>query len=159
MPEFILSDNGSPIVSSINLVETFLDDVDVRNFLTSNNIKTLSFEPYPSNASYLGGLVETLVKQVKNMLFVSIGKKVLSYGKSCLFVQECKILINKRPIAFKSTLSDGSTDTDISCITPEKLLSGYDIPSIAVIPHLHGEADDSSYDHLNTITEKLVRCF
>ena len=156
MPEFILSDNGSPIVSSINLIKTFLDDVDVKNFLTSHNIKTLSFQPYPSNASYLGGLVESLVKQVKNMLFVSIGKKVLTYGKFCLFVQECKMLINKRPIAFKNTLSDGSIDTDISCITPEKLLNGYDVPCIAVIPPLHGEADNSLYEPLTTQSHKKL---
>ena len=107
MPEFILSDNGSPIVSSINLIQATLDDPDVKNFLRQRGIKPLLFEPYPPNASYLGGLVESLVKQVKNMFHVSLGKNLLTFSKFYLFIKECQMLINKRPIAFKLKSNEG----------------------------------------------------
>ena len=65
IPSRIISDNGSPIVSSIGYISELLNNVDVKNFLTEHNIEHLKFEPYPAQASYLGGIVESLVKQVK----------------------------------------------------------------------------------------------
>ena len=44
----IMSDQGSSFVSSINHIKKFLDDTEVKNFLTLNNIKSLDFAPYPA---------------------------------------------------------------------------------------------------------------
>jgi hypothetical protein len=41
VPQRILSDNGSPIVCSIRLIQSILDDADVRNFLKEKNVKIL----------------------------------------------------------------------------------------------------------------------
>ena len=62
VPSRIVSDNGSPIVSSLRIITDLLADVEVRNFLTERGIEHLMFEPYPANASFLGGIVESLVK-------------------------------------------------------------------------------------------------
>ena len=156
IPQFILSDNGSQIVGSVKLIQKFMEDVNVKNFLTERNIKPLEFAPYPSGASYLGGVVESLVKQVKNLMYVSMGKRLLTYSKFCLFVNECIMLVNKRPIAFKNSLSNNMTDQSVSPITPELLLHGYEIPSISIIPHLYSEDQHESFGPERTRSDQIL---
>ena len=153
IPQFILSDNGSSIVSSIKSMQEFLKDTDVSNFLSERSIKPLVFAPYPSNASYLGGVVESLVKQVKHIMSTSLGRSVLSFDKFFVLMNECKMLVNKRPIALKNSVTDNSTDFSVSPLTPEVLLRGYDVPSILVVPHIHGEDARDNYDPTTPQTE------
>jgi len=142
----ILSDNGSPIVSSINQIKSFMNDARTKNFLTERNIRVLEFNPYPAGASFLGGTVESLVKQTKNMISTSISKNVLPIEQFCFLLSECRLLINKRPIACKKVLTDPMNDLSLTAITPEQLVKGYDVPAIAVVPHLH--CDDDRVDDL-----------
>jgi hypothetical protein len=142
IPQRIISDNGSPIVSSVSQISSFLDDDAVKSYLKEKGVKFLEFTPYPPNASYLGGVVESLVKQVKNLIYSSISKTVLPYDHFQLLVEESKMLINKRPIAFKASLRQKpGFDSDWS-VTPEMLVKGYDVPCISIIPHLHCEDSD-----------------
>jgi hypothetical protein len=147
IPSRIIADNGSSIVSSVHQIQKFLEDTEVRNFLTERKIEQLTFEPYPSQASYLGGIVESLVKQVKFMILSSVGKNVLPYDQFNFYVKECNMLINKRPITCTPLLINPNTDSLDQVLTPEKLVKGYDVPSIAVIPYLSTE-DSSPGDSL-----------
>ena len=88
VPQFIFSDNGSRIVNSIGWVQKILEEIEVRNFSTERNVKKLNFSTYPPHPSSLGGVVESLVKQVKNVLFVSMRKTVLTFDKFWLLVCE-----------------------------------------------------------------------
>jgi hypothetical protein len=139
LPSRIVSDNGSSIVSSVKLIKSFLEDEEVKNFLTERNIKSLSFEPYPAHASFLGGIVESLVKQVKNMVYSSMGRNVLALEQFSLLIRECNMLINKRPISCNPLLTNPFIDRSALVITPELLIRGYDVPSVAVVPHLSAE--------------------
>ena len=148
VPQFILSDNGSPIVSSIPTIQRFLSDSFTQNYLIEHNIKPLSFAPYPAGASFLGGLVESLVKQVKRVLYSSVGKNVLDFEQFAFLVKECNMLVNKRPIGFKPSLRNPNINTtDSGLLTPEILVKGYEIPSLVIAPHLHHDevlpAEDS----------------
>ena len=153
VPQFILSDNGSPIVNSIGWVQKVLEEIEVRNFLTEHNVKKLNFSTYPPHASYLGGVVESLVKQVKNLLFVSMGKTVLTFDKFWLLVCECRMLVNKRPIAFKNAVNGNSGDSTISSLTPELLLKAYDVPCVSVIPYSVGEGLNDVYEPDINVTD------
>lgn len=73
------------------------------------------------------------------MIYGSISKNVLTYDHFNFAVRECNMLINKRPIAFKSTLVNPDSDSSVCVLTPEKLIRGFDVPSLAVVPHLHTE--------------------
>jgi hypothetical protein len=140
----IVSDNESPIVSSIGQISEYLSDPVVKNFLQEKNILTLEFMPYPAGASFLGGIVESLVKQVKHMVYASISKNILPFDEFNFLVQECCMLINKRPIAYSSMLRDPANEDDsLGVITPELLIRGYDVPCISVIPQLDCEIADS----------------
>ena len=126
------------------------------NFLIENNIKPLNFLPYPAKASFLGGFVENLVKQVKLMIFSSISKKVLNYEHFHVFVKQCRMLLNKRPVGCKRPLSDQSAEFE--AITPEMLVYGRQMPVISIIPQLQPETDyrpksppDSLFDSFNTL--------
>lgn len=138
--QHILSDNGSPIVSSIKSIQSFLQDNYVNNFLKERNIKILEFSPYPAHSSRLGGTVESLVKQVKNMIYSSLGKNTLQDDHFHYLVKECNVLINKRPLSFKESLRNSSSES-MEPLTPEKLLKGYDIPNLLIIPQLFTEGN------------------
>jgi len=144
IPARIVSDNGSPIVASINLIEQYLtNDANVKNFLTERGIDVLNFSPYPAGASELGGVVESLVKQVKNMIYSTISRNVIKINHFLFLMKEVNMLINKRPVALKSAVRDPSIDCDSFAITPEMVVRGYEVPSVAVIPHLNSELDPS----------------
>lgn len=155
----IISDNGSPIVSSINQIKTYMSDPHIINFLKERNIKFLNFTPYPSGASFLGGVVESLVKEVKKVLNSSLSKSILHYDDFYFLVQECLMLVNKRPVAYKSLLSDsGNNDDSVTVITPELLVKGYDVPTISIVPQLdedlgdsHSCVNDSLFDSLSKL--------
>lgn len=162
VPSRILSDNGSPIVSSINSISKYLENPEIKNFLTENNIRTLSFEPYPPNASYLGGIVESLVKQVKFMVYSSLGKNIISYFHFDFLIKEINMLINKRPFTCKSSLIDPSIDSTALVLTPEMLIKGYEVPTLSVIPQFDSEVSDNELwnvkeDKIVNNMEKLIR--
>lgn len=137
-PEKILSDAGSPIVKSFDLIKSFLNDNEVINFLKENNINALQFSTYPPTSSFLGGIVESLVKQIKNMVYSTISKNVLNDDQFYLLVKEINMLINKRPLAFKPLLNNNDIDPSVpQMLSPELLLKGYDVPCVVVAPHLH----------------------
>ena len=138
LPRSVLSDNGSPIVSGFTSIRKVMAEPEVMKYLKLKGIKPVEFNPYPADASYLGGTVESLVKLVKNMLYTSISKTKLSYGDLEFLIHEVKMLTNKRPIAFKETLQDSSCVS--YPLTPEILVHGYEIPSICVVPQLHAES-------------------
>ena len=147
IPQLIISDQGSSIVSSVNIVKKFLEDSEVKNYLTLHNIKNLEFSPYPAKASFLGGLVESLVKQTKNIIYSAIGKNILEQDEFALLVKETNMLINKRPLAFKSVLINPDSDPSIPfSITPEILLKGYEVPAMVVSPHLYQDSIEHSDD-------------
>ena len=93
-------------------------------------------------------MVESLVKQVKFMLYSSIFKTILSYDQIYFFLtKECKMLINKRPVVHKFAVDSPSGNNKLDAITPEMLVYGYEIPSLAVVPHLFEDisAEECSY--------------
>ena len=138
----LVSDNGSPIVSSLGQIGEFIKDPIVQNFLTENNIKQLQFQPYPAKASFLGGFVENLVKQVKRMIISSLSKRILDYEHFLTLIKQCRMLINKRPVGCKRILSDQSSEIEFESISPEMLIYGREIPVISVIPQLDSEKGD-----------------
>lgn len=141
----VLSDNGSPIVSSLDTLVDTLNDPEVSNFLKENNIKKLDFTPYPPGASFLGGVVESLVKQVKHLIYGSIGRRILKLDEFYFLTSEAKMLVNKRPIAYEKCLIDPEENAPLGVITPEMLLTGYDVPSLSIIPLMHSTSEDSDY--------------
>ena len=53
------------------------------------------------------------------------------------------MLINKRPLAFQRLVSEPD-ESDLFPISPEMLVKGYDVPSIAIVPPLFNEEIDSN---------------
>ena len=155
IPQSLLADNGSPIVASFRQISTFLDDANVKDFLTLNNIKLLRFNPYPAHASHLGGTVESLVKLVKNMIYSSISRTKLSIEDFSYLVHEVMMLTNKRPLSFHRATDEPSSD--IFPLTPEMLLRGYEVPCISVVPHLFCESDSLDIPYSEVIgSEKIL---
>jgi len=160
MPRSIVSDNGSPIVSSVNIIQKYLmEDRDVKNYLTEHNIDVLDFSPYPADASHLGGVVESLVKQVKYMVYGTIARNILPVDQFRFLVKECNMLINKRPVALKASVRDSDVNCDSFALTPEMVVRGYEVPSLSVIPHLNEECSDSYSPYVRTSDKALFDVF
>ena len=140
MFQTVISDNGSPIVSSLEQVRNYLSSLDIANYLKEHNIKILDFAPYPPGSSYLGGIVESLVKQVKHLMYKATSRTILKFDEFVFLVSECKMLVNKRPIVYKGKLSN--VYMDMGVITPETLLHGYDVPSLSIVPQMDSEDRD-----------------
>lgn len=159
IPSRIISDNGSPIVSSVKFISNVLNDVQVKNYLTENNIDHFVFEPYPAQASYLGGIVESLVKQIKKMVYSTIGRTILMVEDFNLLVKECTMIINKRPLMGENC--NMNTDHNAFVITPELLVKGYEIPALKIIPGIDdNDIDDPTYiNGPGSAEEKLYTSF
>lgn len=154
----IVGDNGSPITSSIRRLEPIFKDENVVNFLKERGIKLLTFEPYPPGASFLGGVVESLVKQVKRLFNSSVRNTCLSYDQFIYTVKECATLINKRPVAYQALLVDPLTDNSVDVITPEMLIKGRDIPCISII-ETNVNSEDPDYELPDLSKEQLFKRF
>ena len=134
IPKLIISDPGSSLIAGVNVIRDFLDDFETRAYLERNGINFMDYQTYPSGASWLGGLVENLVKQSKKLLNSSIHKRILDLPDFDFVLAEVESLINKRPIAFKESLGDNNPDS--FALTPEIILKGFSTPTLNVIPEL-----------------------
>ena len=56
-------------------MQSFLDDYESKEYLSSHGIKSISFKQYFKGHSQLGSLVETCVKLVKRLVFWSQWEK------------------------------------------------------------------------------------
>ena len=140
----IIADNQPSFASSFKYMSGLLAQTEISNYLKTNNINLLDYQPYPSGASFLGGAVESLVGQVKEILNVSVGKQKVKAEYFDFAVAEAKCLVNKRPIAFKELLSSNDIDSDMPfALSPEILLKGYEVPSFNILPL---QSDDEESD-------------
>ena len=153
------SDLGSQIVAGSNLISNFLDDIECHNYFQASGINRVVFSQYAKGNSELGSLVECLVKQTKNLINKSIGRNVLDYVEFELLIAKVSNIINRRPIAFQSSLrSDSIHDEWVDSITPEMLLFGRELHSINVIPALQEDSTlDPSYSPVESVKLEYSR--
>ena len=133
-PSFIMCDQATNLGSAKNILENFFNDVDIRDYLNEHKIKDLKYHIVPSKAAFMNSLSETMIKQVKNLIFKSIGNKVIDYFDFEFLINRIKYLINSRPIGIKDTLTN---DTDSPIITPNLLIKGYEPMTLLTVPSLH----------------------
>ena len=159
LPEVVISDMGSSIVPSGNIIMNFVNDVETQSYFNSNDIKSISFEQFYKGNSSLGSVVEICVKMSKRLICGSIKNRIVEYSEFEYVIGLAISCINKRPIAFKEQLSENSANLD--CISPEMLIRGTDVKTINVIPGLHDAraVDDyqMSHNELNRNFAKLCK--
>lgn len=149
-----MSDLGTQLKAGANVIQGFLDDKDTRDFFEVHNIKPLSFSNYPKGNSALGSLVEVCVKQVKLLIKKSIHNFVLDYFEFEHVIEKTKCIINKRPVAFKSNLSNLDSDEVPQSITPEMLIKGYETCTLNIVPHLQtNDLDDDPSDNFEPVED------
>ena len=152
-----ISDMGSQIMAGANIIRTFLSDYQTKSFLSLNGIKEVGFQHYAKGNSALGSVIESMVKQVKLLIFKSIKLVILDYFQFEYIIRKTVSLINKRPIAFKDGLRSVPPGELPTVVTPELLLKGYEPVSINVIPDLQPieDEDDSGWDDTTVIKSEF----
>lgn len=152
MPEACHSDLGSQIVAGSKIISDFLQDADSKRFFKEQGMDPLRFTQFPKGCKQLGGIVEVCVKQVKRLLFSSLGKNVLKLEDFRFHVCQTVSLVNKRPVVLKEMLRDTSIDVPPSTITPEIIVKGYELPCLNIIPELQSpEVDPGWYNGISNI--------
>ena len=173
VPERVLADLGSSIVSGGNVISGFLNDPTVTSVLDEFNIKPMSFIHYAKGNHDLGGIVESCVKLSKRMISGSIGNQVLNISDFLFIICRAVCLINKRPIAFRDALRDEGGHEDLPApITPEVLLRGHDLLTLNILPYQSVDVDPewtpesngtahikSSFDILGKNRQKLIEIY
>ena len=141
--ETIVADNQPSFNSGVNVISEMLNEPEVQNYLRENGIKILEYKPYPSGASFLGGAVESLIQHIKQVLYSSVGKRLLNLRQFEFVVAEAQALVNKRPIAWKEKLSANDiNDQNPFSLSPEMLITGYDVPFFNILPMETSELQD-----------------
>lgn len=145
VPQLCVSDLGSQIVAGANIITSFICDPSTQLYFEEKGIKPLTFEQYFKGCSQLGALVESCVKLVKRLIFGSIRNNILSYHDFDFLVCQVTHLANRRPVAFKEALRDGTNNIP-DPITPELLIRGYELSSLNLIPDLQpGPVGEGEY--------------
>ena len=135
-PRICISDLGSQLTAGVNILRQHLNDPEVQDYLTSNNIQHLEFQQYFKGCNELGSVVEICVKLVKRLIHGSIKNYVVSLHDFEFVIAMAVHLVNKRPISFKDSLRDVQDSLLPEPITPELLIKGYDTLSLNIIPEL-----------------------
>ena len=105
---------------------------------------------------------------MKSCLEKTIRKKIPEDQDFELLVKKTIMLVNKRPIAFKNSLT--TTDADVNAITPEMITKGRDVTCVNILPPNNSEdLDDVSeadsgtivrrYDQLARARERLTELY
>ena len=168
-PAEVYSDLGTSIVAGGNVIKDFLKDPQSRMYLAEKGIKNLKFEQYYAGNSALGGVVESLVKISKRLIYGAVRNNILDYFHFEYLISDVRHLINKRVVTHKEPLRDDSLDAP-TAITPEMLIHGYDLPSINCIPQLqtHDESDPNwspktslvdNFDKLRRVRSRLIEIY
>ena len=137
VPQVCITDQGTQLVAAGNKLTSFLSDSDTQQYFSETGIKPLRFEHFFKGHSQLGSLVEVCVKMTKRLIHGSIRNNVLSFRDFEFIIAQTVHIVNRRPIAFKEGLRDSSGNDVPVALTPEKLIKGFDLNSINVIPELH----------------------
>ena len=94
IPQLCVSDLGSQLVSGTKVIQNFLKDAETQNYFTDHGVKCIKFENYVKGKSELGSLVESCVKQVKKLIFASVGKTILPLKDFDFLMHEVIHIIN-----------------------------------------------------------------
>ena len=173
LPQICITDLGSQIVSGATTLSTFLSDPDTQSYFQENNIKSLEFQHFYKGHSQLGSLVEICVKMTKRLIYKTIKNNVLDFRDFEFLIEQTRHIINRRPIAFKESLRSNDGEDVPEAITPEKIIKGFELNSINVIPDLQNDPTDDpawlpsdpingiirQYDKLKRVRKNLKKIY
>jgi len=170
VPQYCVSDLGSQLTSGAKVVADFLGEAEVSRYFEERGVGCTKFDHYFKGCSKLGGMVEVVVKLVKRLIYGSIRNTVLPMRDFEFIVQQVIHLANRRPVAFQSALRDSAVDIP-EAISPEKLIHGYELVSVNIIPDLQPRPVDvdfspdpassisDTYQKLRRVREHLIKLY
>ena len=138
LPTLCISDAGTPIVGGINKIKKYIfNNVVFQNFLKEQQIDYIEFSTYPKGNHELGGLIETINRMVRKLLFGSVRNLILDLSDMHYLLVKIGSILNKRPLVLKETLkSDNKFDVP-ELITPEMLVYGRSLSYLNIIPEVY----------------------
>ena len=108
------SDNAKTFLSCAKILTDFLLSDEFESQFRSSNI---SFRNIPIYAPWYGATWERLIKIVKDALYKTIGRNVVSHANFLTVITDIQLTINNRPLTYRT--KEGSLEV----ITPYHLLS------------------------------------
>jgi len=170
VPSYCVTDLGTQLTAGGKVIMDFLNEAEVSKYFEEHGVQSTKFDHYFKGCSKLGGMVEIMVKMVKRLVYGSVKNNVLPLRQFEFLIEQVIHLANRRPVAFQSSLRDSSIDVP-EPVSPEKLIHGFDLISVNVIPDLQPRPPDidfhpdssslilDSYDKLRRVRENLIRIY
>jgi hypothetical protein len=137
LPQYCVSDLGTELVAGANIVQSFFNDPQSKQFFEEKVVESIRFDQFFKGQSQLCSIVESCIKMVNKLIYSSIKTNILSYRDYELLIYNMIHIVNRRPVAFKEALKDGDIDVP-EAITPELITRGYQLVSINTLPQLQG---------------------
>ena len=151
LPTLCISDAGTPIVGRMNKVKKYIFNNElIQQFLKEQQIDSVNFSNFPKGNHELGGLIETINRMIRKLLFGSVRNLLLSISDfDFLLVKVCSIL-NKRPLVLKESLRTSNEFDTPEIITPEMLVYGRSLSYLNILPELHtNDIVDIDFDSID----------
>ena len=150
LPHKFLSDNGKTFKAAAKVLESIMDQQDVKLYLSQIGVKwCFNLERAP----WWGGVFERLIKTMKRCLRKMIGQAKFTYDELITAVTEVEAIVNSRPLSYVS-----SEDVE-EPLTPSHLLVGRRILSLPDNLCYQRDINDDDFevdsDHLNKRVKHL----
>ncbi|XP_055910735.1 uncharacterized protein LOC129945101 [Eupeodes corollae] len=124
-PSVIYSDNARTFrraALELGAINNFFENEQIQGYLANKRIK---WKFIVERAPWWGGFWERLIRTIKNVLKIVIGKAKLSFEQLRTIVVEAEGMVNARPLTYMS-----SNPLDLTPLTPSHFLIGNCGPSI-----------------------------
>jgi len=128
-PRKIYSDNGRSFVGAAKWLRNVMRDEGTQNYLAH---KSIVWQFNLSRAPWWGGQFERLVGIVKQALYKSVGRAVLTWKELEEVMLDVEVAINNRPLTYVED------DVQLPLLTPNLMIYGE--------PNLIPEMDADSLD-------------
>ena len=140
LPTLCISDAGTPIVGCENKIRNYIFNNNVfQKYLQEQKIDSLNFSTYPKGNHELGGLIETINRMVRKLLYGSVRNLILDLSDMLYLLAKVGSILNKRPLVLQETLKCDNKGDVPEVITPEMLVYGRSLEYLNIIPEVHDD--------------------
>ena len=117
-PNTIISDNGTSFVGCESELKKLMQESKekVKEFVMAHKVRCKFNTPL---SPHQGGFFESMIKQAKKVLRVTVGEQVLKWNEMATVFAEVKCLVNSRPLGYPS-----NDPNDLQPISPNHFVLG-----------------------------------
>lgn len=143
-PTLMLSDNGTNFVGANRELKEAIEELKNNNIVSRVVKLGITWQFNPPAAPHMGGVFESLVKQVKRVMKATLTTRVFSEDTLHTILTETEAILNSRPLTANS-----DDPEDYEALTPNHFLIGRASPNLS--PGLFSEREIDNRTRWRTV--------